>query len=320
MKNKLKQLKLLIGNTPLIKITYKFNNQTRNAYFKLEWYSLTGSIKDRVALYIIEKMIDGGLKEGDTICEVTSGNMGISLSALCKLLNVKTKIFLPKDMSDERKQLLKLYGTELILTKDFSEAFSKCEKEKNCFFAHQFENEANTLAHYSTTASEIYSLLPSPTAFISGVGTSGTLSGCAKFFKEKNSKIKIVAVEPVKSSLLTLGYSKGKHKIQGLSDEIIPKLYDKMLIDDIISVSDEDAIKMAQKLSTTLGLGVGISSGANFIASVLSNENNTVSIFPDDNKKYLSTDLTSKVNSPLVDSIELINFEVVTERENVWKF
>lgn len=320
MINKLNSLKKLISNTPLIKITYGYKGLVRSAYFKLEWYSVTGSIKDRAALYILEQMINSGLKSGDTICEVTSGNMGLSLCALANFLNVKTKIFLPKFMSKERISLLKLYGAELVLTEDFKHAFELCKKEENCFFASQFENSANTLAHYQTTAKEIYSLISNPSAFISGVGTSGTLTGCGKFFKEQDNTIKVIAVDPDSSKLLTTGASQGSHQIQGLSDEIIPKLYDKNLIDDIINVTDIDAIAMAQKICRTFGLGIGISSGANFIASVLSNLNNTVSVFPDDNKKYLSTNLSQNVHSDLVDEIELLSMERVTEKDWVWKF
>ena len=259
-------------------------------------------------------MIKNGLKSGDTICEVTSGNMGLSLCAIANFLKVKTKIFLPKFMSKERINLLKLYGAELVLAEDFKQAFELCKKEKNCFFASQFENSANTLAHYQTTANEIYDLIH-PTAFISGVGTSGTLTGCGKFFKEQDNSIKVIAVDPDSSKLLTTGASQGAHQIQGLSDEIIPKLYDKNLIDDIINVTDIDAIAMAQKICRTFGLGIGISSGANFIASVLSNLNNTVSVFPDDNKKYLSTNLSQNVHSALVDEIELLSMERVTEKD-----
>ena len=186
MIKKLQHLKCLTQNTPLVKIVYSFKGKQRCAYFKLEWFTLTGSIKDRAAYYILKDMIASGLKAGDTICEVSSGNMGISLCALASYLNVKTKIFLPTFMSEERKKLLTLYGAQLVVTKDFKSAFALCEQEKNCFFAHQFENSANSLAHYSSTAKEIYSLCPNLTAFISGVGTSGTLSGCGKFFKEKN--------------------------------------------------------------------------------------------------------------------------------------
>ncbi len=307
-------VKKLVGNTPLIKINFEYNNKQFSNYFKAEWYNLTGSIKDRVALSIFENGYKNGtLRKGQEVVEVTSGNMGISLTAIGKYLGHTITIFMPKFMSIERKQILKLYGANLIETENFEEAFEKSEKfakENNAFLAHQFENKDNFLAHYTTTAKEILDQAETINGFIAGVGTSGTLSGIGKKLKEKLDVI-IFALEPKSSLILSTGKSQGKHKLQGLSDEIIPKLYNKNLIDEIISVSDEDAIAMAQKLSGELGLGVGISSGANFIGSVLTNLNNIVSVFPDDNKKYLSTDLAIPISTPLVDSIRLINYEII---------
>lgn len=307
-------IKKLVGNTPLIKINFEYNNKRFSNYFKAEWYSLTGSIKDRVALSIFKNGYKNGtLKKGQEVVEVTSGNMGISLTAIGKYLGHNITIFMPKFMSVERKQILKLYGANLIETDSFEDAFNKSEiyaKENNAFLAHQFENKDNFLAHYSTTAKEILEQAETINGFIAGVGTSGTLTGIGTKLKEKLG-IKIFALEPKSSLILSTGKSQGKHKLQGLSDEIIPKLYNKNLVDEIISVSDEDAIAMAQKLSRELGLGVGISSGANFIGSVLTNLNSVVSVFPDDNKKYLSTDLAVPITTPLVDSIRIINYEII---------
>lgn len=312
--NKILELKKLIGNTPLIKIVYKYNNKVRNAYFKLEWYNLTGSIKDRVALGIIQDAYKSKeLKPNQTIVETTSGNMGISFSAIGTYLGHKVVIFMPKFMSVERQELLKLYGAELHLTESFEEAFEKAKeyaKEHNAFLTLQFDNPSNTLSHYNTTAKEIAQKIKTPKCFVAGIGTSGTLMGVGSYLKKKfNSKI--VAVEPKSSLILTSGKSQGEHKIQGLSDGLMPSLYNPNIVDKIISVADEDAIAMAIKLSKEFGLGVGISSGANMVASVLSNINNSISVFTDDSKKYISTELTQNVTTNLVNSIELINFKVM---------
>ena len=304
-----------IGKTPMIKINFIFKGKKKSAFFKAEWYNLTGSIKDRVALNIIEEGIEKSLlKSGQEIVEVTSGNMGISLSAIGSYLGHKVTIFMPKFMSEERKKILKLYGANLIETESFEEAFELSEKyakENDCFIAHQFENISNYNAHRKSTALEICEQTNgNVSGFIAGVGTSGTLSGVGSLLKEKFGT-KIIALEPKSSLILSSGKSQGNHKLQGLSDNIIPKLYNQDLVDGIIAVSDEDAIAMAQKLSKELGLGVGISSGANFIGAVLTGIDNIVSVFADDNKKYLSTDLAIPINTELVDRIKLINFEII---------
>lgn len=310
--NKLSEIKKLIGNTPLIEITYKFKNKIRKMYAKLEWYNLSGSIKDRPALGILESAYNkGDLKTGQTICETTSGNMGISICAISKMLGNPVVICMPKFMSEERKQLLSLYGAKLELTEDFNSAFKKAEeyKKQGAFLTYQFENPSNTIAHYRSTAKEISKKLDKVEAFVSGVGTAGTLMGIGKYLKQKFGS-KIIAIDPMEAKLLSTGKSQGKHKIQGLSDQIIPKLYDKNIVDDIILINSDDAIKMAQKICSSLGLGVGISSGANFLGCVLSNTN-AVTVFADDNKKYLSTDLKKDVSSQLVDEIKLIGYKVL---------
>ena len=311
----MENIKGLIGNTPIIKINYEYKNKILSAFFKAEWYNLTGSIKDRVALNIIKEGYDNGrLKPKQEIVEVTSGNMGISLTAIGVLLGHKVTIFMPKKMSNERKLLLKLYGANLIETEGFEEAFELSEKyakEKSAFIAHQFENVSNANAHKSTTAVEILNQIKDKiNGFIAGVGTSGTLSGVGSVLKEKLG-IKLFALEPESSKLFSTGKTHGEHKLQGLSDNIIPKLYNPKIVDEIISVSDDDAIAMAQKLSKELGLGVGISSGANFVGVVLSGLNNMVSVFADDNKKYLSTDLAKPISTNLVENIKLINYEII---------
>lgn len=309
---KFKEINYLIGNTPLIKIRYVYNNQHRKMFAKLEWYNLSGSIKDRPAYEIIKDAYDNGeLKEGQTICETTSGNMGISISAIARYLNNPVVICMPKFMSEERKSLLKLYGAKLILTNNFSEAFNTAGeiKKQGAFLTYQFENKNNPKAHYEGTAKEIYKKLKNIPYFVSGVGTGGTLMGIGKFLKEKcNSKI--VALDPKEASLLKFGKSIGKHKIQGLSDEIIPKIYDSKLVDKIIQINSDDAVCMAQKICKDLGLGVGISSGANFLTCVLAG-NNAVTVFADDNKKYLSTDLSNDLKSEFVEKIKLIDYKII---------
>lgn len=239
--------------------------------------------------------------------------MGISFAALSRYLGNKMIAVMPKFMSIERFKILKMYGAELDLTDGFEEAFIEAEtyKNRNCFLPYQFENKYNALAHYETTAPEIEAQTDKYPCFIAGVGTAGTLHGCGKYFKEKHNS-KVFALEPLQSSILTLGKSLGSHQIQGLSDEIIPGLYPKDMVDDIIRVDDNDAICMAQKIAKTFGIGVGISSGANFLGCVISGMDNALTVFADDNKKYLSTALAdNNLHSDFVDSIELISFEAI---------
>lgn len=307
------EIKKLIGNTPLIDIEYKYKNKTFHAYSKLEWYNLSGSIKDRPAFEILKSAYESGaLKEGQTICETTSGNMGIAICAVAKLLGNPVVICMPKTMSKERQELLKLFGAKLELTESFADAFKKAEEYKNngAFLTYQFENENNKIAHYETTGKEILNSVKNVSCFISGVGTGGTLMGAGGYLKQ-NSNAKIIAVDPAESSILTNGTSLGNHKIQGLSDGLIPKLYNKKVVDQIIPIKSDDAIAMARKLSMELGLSVGISSGANFLGCVLSGQNFASTVFADDSKKYLSTDLIKDIKSSLVDEITLVNYTVV---------
>ncbi len=311
--DKYKNLAGVIGDTPLVEIEYKYKNITRSAYFKCEWYNLTGSIKDRVALQIIKDGLRSGkLKNGQDIAEVSSGNMGISLCAVGRYFGHKVKVFMPRSMSDERKKLIQLYGGELCLVDSFEEGFCECEKLNEngvAFLSRQFENQSNVKA-YRRLCKEVESKVSNICGVVAGIGTSGTLMGIGGYFK-RHCGAKIVAVEPSGSSLFSQGRSLGQHKIQGLSDDIIPDLYKSELVDDIISIDDDDAIAMAQKLSQSLGLAVGISGGANFLGCVKYGKSHCLSVFPDDNKKYLSTDLSTPIHTPLVDSIDLINYKVL---------
>lgn len=314
MERTLENLSGLIGGTPLVKITYKYNGQIRNAYMKAEWFNMSGSIKDRVAYSIIEHAYKtGALKKGQEIIETTSGNMGLSFCALGAFLGHPVKIFMPEFMSKERKDLIKLFGGELVFGKSFTELF-ECAKEyskqNDVFTPLQFENQFNVEAHIKTTGPEIDRQADNKIeAVVAGVGTGGTLIGLSKYFKAKNPNVKGFAVEPQQSSLLSFGKSKGKHRIQGLSDEIIPPIYNKHFVDKVIGVDDSDAIAMAQKLSKELGLPVGISGGANFLGCVLCGVDNAASVFADDNKKYLSTDLANPVKTALTESIEFLEIK-----------
>ena len=316
----------LIGNTPMIKLEYEFEGEKRVIYSKLEYYNLTGSIKDRVAYYIIKNAKERGeLKDEMPIIEATSGNTGISLSALGKYCNHQVYIYMPDWVSKERVNLMEAYGANVILISKEEGGFIKCveeAKEKaneiNGFLSNQFANKDNFLAHYETTANEILNQLPEQVyAFVSGVGTGGTLMGVGKRLKEEFKDFEIVALEPDKMPILSKGKIISNHKIEGIGDEFVPDLVDKNVIDDIILVNDYDAINMSKKLACELGLGVGISSGANLLACVLwQNKINKpiVTVFADDNKKYLSTDLMKdiKVKDDFVsNSVKFIKYDVV---------
>ncbi|MBQ3213889.1 MAG: PLP-dependent cysteine synthase family protein [Clostridia bacterium] len=304
----------LIGNTPLIKINYEYKGIKRSAYFKAEWFNLTGSIKDRVAYQILVDAIEQGkINKNTKIVETTSGNMGISLVAVGKSFGLNTVIFMPKFMSDERKKMIKMYGAELHLTDSFKQAFEEAEiyaKENNGFLSLQFENESNAKAHTKTAEEILKQTNGNVSGFIAGMGTSGTLMGVGKVLKDRLG-VEVVGLEPESSQVFSRGYSLGHHKIQGLSDDIIPKLYKEEMVDYLVRVTDDDAIAMAQKLSKTFGFAVGISGGANFVGAVLTEKDNIASVFADDNKKYLSTDLSKDISTSLVNQIKLIDFEVV---------
>jgi cysteine synthase len=327
--NKIKALENLIGNTPLIQITYKYKGQTKQSFFKLEYFNLTGSIKDRIAINIIKNAyITGELKLGQRIVEATSGNTGISISAIAAFLGNPVTIIMPENMTDERKKIIASFGADLkLVTKDAGVLECKnlsqkiASKEKS-FSTSQFENKYNEFAHYNSTSMEILESLSkiniTPDAFISGVGTGGTLMGVAKKFKKFNKNAKIIALEPESSPVLKLGKKIGAHKLQGMNGDFIPSLLNKKIVDAIIDINDDAAICMANKLAKELGLGVGITGGANFLGVCLSSEGLPknaclVSVFPDDNKKYLSTILKAdKKNkqSSICELIELIDYKI----------
>ena len=319
-------MKIKIGNTPLIKIKYKYNGKEDYIYSKLESYNLTGSIKDRVAYYIIKEAYEEGkLKKGMEIVEATSGNTGISLAALGALFRNPVHIFMPDWVSKERLNLMKMYNAKVTLISKEEGGF-KCAiqdaetyaRKNNAFLSNQFENENNVLAHYETTGKEIVNVLgKNISGFVSGIGTGGTLMGVAKRLKEVNENVKIYALEPDKMPLLSKNKIIDNHKIEGIGDDFIPKIVEKDKIDKIILVNDEDSVNMARKISLNLGIGVGISSGANMIASVIAKEENNgniITVFADDNKKYLSTDLSKPIQNNdeyISNKIELLDYEFV---------
>ncbi|MBK6722476.1 MAG: PLP-dependent cysteine synthase family protein [Acidobacteria bacterium] len=299
----------LIGNTPLLAVHCHFKGERRTVFAKAEHLNLSGSIKDRMAFHILKSAYrDGLIRKGDVIAEATSGNTGISFAAIGRAFGNPVHVFMPEWMSQERISLIKSYGAQVTLVTheqggfvgsiEMADAFKY--EHGRVFLPHQFSNLSNPEAHYLTTGPEILAQLESigfePDAFVAGVGTGGTIMGCACYFREKDPGIKLYPLEPAESPTLSTGHKVGSHRIQGISDEFIPDICDLGKLDEVISVSDGDSILMAQKLAAKLGLGVGISSGANFLGALIAMERLgkdavVATIFCDDNKKYLSTDL-----------------------------
>jgi len=327
--DRIQGLSSLIGNTPLLAIKFIYQGEERIIYAKAENLNMTGSIKDRMAFHIIYNAYERGLlKPGNPVFEATSGNTGISIAAICRALGHPVTIFMPDWMSMERINLIKSLGSDIrLVTKDeggflgsIDMANSLAAKTEGGFLPRQFSNEDNIQAHYTSTGPELWWQLRyrslSPNAFVAGVGTGGTVMGVGKFLKEQDPTIGVHPLEPSNSPTLSTGHKVGKHRIQGISDEFIPSIVDLDMLDNIVSVDDGDAIIMAQKLAETLGIGVGISSGANFIGALmvqneLSKDAVVVTVFPDSNKKYLSTDLLKEEpakDSFLSPGIELLSF------------
>lgn len=286
----------LIGNTPIIsldKIGYE------NVYVKLEKYNPGGSIKDRIALSMIEGAEDRGLlKEGSVLVEATSGNTGIGLAMAGNLKGYKVIIIMPETMSIERRQLVKAFGAELILTqgpKGMNGSIEKLEEllkeNDNYINLGQFENEDNPKVHYEKTGPEIYEEVPDINLIIAGIGSGGTISGVGKFLKEKNESIEVIGIEPLVSPLITQKKA-GPHKIQGIGANFIPENYDENIVDEVLTVSDEDAFEMVRLLANKLGILVGISSGANVFGAIEISKKypnkKIVTIAPDGVDKYMS--------------------------------
>jgi cysteine synthase A len=303
------ELKHMIGNTPLLAVRFRFKGRERVIYAKAEHINMTGSIKDRMAFYILKKAYEEGrIQPGDTIAEATSGNTGISFAAIGRALGHQVVIFMPDWMSQERLSLIRSLGAKIVPVRRDQGGFlgsirmteELAQQKPHIFLPAQFANEADVEAHEQTTGPEVWWQLffqsIKPDAFVAGVGTGGTIMGAGKFLRARNPAIKIHPLQPAESPTLTAGCKVGHHRIQGLSDEFVPQILLLKELDHVVSVHDGDAILMAQKLAAGLGLGVGISSGANFIGALaVQNEMGAdavvATVFPDDNKKYLSTDL-----------------------------
>ena len=286
----------MIGNTPMIKLN---NIGNSNIYVKLEKYNPAGSIKDRAVYYMVENLEKNGLlKKGDVLVEATSGNTGIALSMIGSLKGYKVIIVMPETMSVERRTLMKAYGAKLILTdgslvmKGSIEKMNKLLSENSNYISlKQFDNEYNPLAHYETTGVEIYNQVKDIDIFVCGVGTGGTISGVGKYLKEQNPNIKVVAVEPEGSPVISKN-KKGSHKIQGIGAGFIPKNYNENVVDEVMTITDEESYKGVRIMAQKEGILVGISSGANIYAALklceMYPDKKIVTVAPDGIDKYMS--------------------------------
>jgi cysteine synthase A len=299
----------LIGKTPLLEIHYRFDNKPRRLYAKYELMNMTGSVKDRMAAHIIRRAYESGeLRPGDTIVEASSGNTGISFAAIGRALGHPVRIYMPDWMSPERVQLMHSLGAEVVPVSQAQGGFigsiemacAYAEQHENVYLPSQFDNQANVEAHESTTGPEIETQLAAwdrqADAFVAGVGTGGTVMGVGSFLRRNGRRVRVHPLEPADSPSLRTGHKVGRHRIQGISDEFIPAIVDLQALDHIVDTWDGDAILMAQVLCRSLGLAVGISSGANFLGAVqlveeMGAEATVTTILADSNKKYLSTDL-----------------------------
>ena len=294
-----------IGKTPIVKIN-KLNDGVANIFAKVEFFNPAGSIKDRAALAMIEQAEQEGIISPNktTIIEPTSGNTGIGLALVCLIKGYKLILTMPESMSKERRDILSIYGAQLVLTPaqdgmkgSIDKANELLNEISNSYMPQQFSNPINVLSHYFSTGEEIYKDMDKKVdIFVATVGTGGTISGCAKYLKEKNSKIKVVAVEPLTSPMITKGES-APHKIQGIGANFVPDNYYPELVDEVICIDDNDAIQYVKKLANTEGIFCGISYGAAIKAAIeLSkrDENigkNIVVILPDTGMRYLSSEM-----------------------------
>ena len=292
-----------IGKTPLIRLNNINEKDSAEILVKLESFNPSGSVKDRASIYMIEAAEkEGLLKKGSTIVEPTSGNTGIGLAMVGAAKGYNVILVMPETMSIERRKLMQSYGAKIILTegkKGMSgsvELAERLARDNNYFMPNQFRNTNNIVAHYKTTAIEILEDTDGKMdAFVAGVGTGGTISGVGKKLKEHNKDIIVVAVQPTKSPVLSGGNPNG-HKIQGIGANFIPSIYDKDIVDKIISIDEETAYSYARKLAMKEGILSGISSGANLAAAIivakrLGKGKTVVTILPDTGERYLSTDL-----------------------------
>lgn len=304
-------LAAMVGQTPLLEIKYRFNGQPRRIFGKYEMMNMTGSVKDRMALHILRRAQQRGeFKDGDFIVEATSGNTGISFSAIGRALGHRVRIYMPDWMSHERVHLMHSLGAEVVpvskaqggflgsirLTEEFA------AENPNTYLPRQFDNPDNVEAHEVMTGPEIEAQLAlygiEADAFVAGVGTGGTVMGVGRYLRSKGRQVKVHPLEPANSPTLRTGKKVGAHRIQGISDEFIPSIVKLDELDAVVDVWDGDAILMAQATCHRLGLGLGISSGANLVGAIklveeMGPDATVVTVFADCNKKYLSTALAS---------------------------
>ncbi|MDR2511299.1 MAG: cysteine synthase family protein [Bacteroidales bacterium] len=308
LKNTFDNLWRVVGNTPMLELHYRYKGKSGKVYAKLEYYNLSGSLKDRMALHILQQAyIKDKIRPEDRIVEATSGNTGISFATIGKALGHQVTIIMPNWLSKERIDIIKSLGADIKLISKEDGGFLgsiKLSQEMatsgGIYLPRQFDNCDNIRAHYLTTGPEIMRQLVTrgkhTDAFIAGVGTGGTVMGVGTFLKAVYPKTKVYPLEPTESPTLSTGHKIGAHRIQGISDEFIPSICSLNLLDEVTAVNDGDAILAAQKLAKHLGLAVGISSGANIIGAIkinakLNHRATVVTVIADDNKKYLSTDL-----------------------------
>ena len=305
MTNIINSITDLIGNTPIVKLNRVVPEDAADVYVKLEFFNPAGSIKDRIALAMIEEAEhDGKLTAGGTIVEPTSGNTGVGLAVVAAAKGYQLVITMPETMSVERRKLMQGYGAKLILTPGadgMKGAIAKAEelvKEKGYFMPMQFDNPANPAIHEQTTGAEIINAFGKdnlPDAFVAGVGTGGTLTGIGHALKKANPTTKVYTLEPAESPVLKEGHG-GKHKIQGISAGFVPAVLDKDVYDGILEISSDDAIAMAKEVAHREGILVGISAGANIkgaieLAKKLGKGKKVITVSPDGGDRYLSTDL-----------------------------
>jgi cysteine synthase A len=329
LERRIRGLKCLVGNTPLLAVDFTVRGKPRVIYAKAEHINMTGSIKDRMALFILQQgYATGALQPGDRLVEATSGNTGISIAAIGRAMGHPVTIFMPDWMSAERINLIRSLGADIqLVSKEEGGFLGSIERAEqlaaqsdHAFLPRQFSNRDNIEAHAQATGPEIWWQLrfrdAFPDAFVAGVGTGGTIMGVGQFLRARHPDVKLHPLEPASSPTLSTGHRVGRHRIQGISDEFIPPIVDLDFLDAVVDVDDGDAILMAQKLATELGLGVGISSGANFLGALrvqneMGSEAVVVTVFCDDNKKYLSTDLLAQEPAKpafLAPQVQLLGF------------
>lgn len=299
----------LIGNTPMLELQYHYNGKPGRIYVKCEYYNLSGSIKDRMALHILQQAYeDGQINKGAPIVEATYGNTGLAFAALGRAFGHPVQIIMPDRYTREWAEHMQSMGAEVKvisqkeggLLRGIQLAGEMAVRNPNIFLPRQFMNRLNCEAHERTTGPEIWNQLQRfgkvPDAFVAGVGTGGTIMGVGAYLRRNNPNIRLHPLEPFNSPTLSTGYKAGLHRIQGIADGFVPPILQLDKLDEVVQVRGRDAIRMGQKLAKQLGLGVGFSSGANIIGAIqlqqeMGPDSTVVTVLPDSNKKYLNTDL-----------------------------